>query len=98
MVNWILYIIFQLLLTVYNIYVTNKISTLLLANGVMFIASVIGLIAFTLLYYYIVSSDAETLLVGVAGVQIGTIFIVILTLISLLVRIIQIRINKKLEN
>ncbi len=55
----------------------------------MFAASVIGLKASNLLYYYNISSDDETILVGLAGIQIGAIYIGILTLIAVLIRIIN---------
>lgn len=55
----------------------------------MFVASVIGLKASNLLYYYNVSSDDETILVGLAGIQSGAIYIGILTLTALTIRIIN---------
>lgn len=90
LLNWLFYMVFQLSLTLYNYRAMKRFVSFLMIQGVMSAASVIGLKVSNLLYYYHISPDAETLLVGNAGIWLGIIYIGTLTIIALVIRILNI--------
>ena len=67
----------------------KKMLSFLSLNLVMLISSISSLQIQTNLYYNNVSSDSETLAVGSFGVMISFLFILLMTLISVVCRIVK---------
>ena len=79
----------QFLINLYNYNYMKKMLSFLSLNLVMLISSISSLQIQTNLYYNNVSSDSETLAVGSFGVMISFLFILLMTLISVVCRIVK---------
>ena len=83
---WPLFIILQILLTGLNYGVADRKLAVLFFSANLFVSTIIANLLATHLYYTLISSDDETLIVGYAGGWIGAIFVLVLSLISLMVK------------
>ena len=89
-----MYPILQFLINGLNYKWTNKVISYLFLNIAMFISSIASIEIITHLYYNNISSDNGTLAVGGFAVIVGVVFMVLMTLISIIYRNI---INKNLK-
>ena len=80
---WPFFIISQIILTCINYGVADGKSDVLFLSAQLLISTIIANWLYTHLYYTLISSDDETLIVGYVGGWIGVIFVVVLSLISL---------------
>lgn len=80
---WPLFIILQIILTCINYGVSDRKSDVLFLSSQLLISTIIANLLLTHLYYALISSDDETLIVGYAGGRVGVIFVLVLSLISL---------------
>ena len=85
-VEWLLYIMLQIVLIVLNYALSNKRLELSFFNVNLFISTILANALSTYLYYHNVSSDSETPAVGELGVIVGAIFVFVLSLISILLK------------
>ena len=83
---WPLFIIMQILLVSLNYSTAKGILGVLFLNANLTVSTIIANWLFTHLYYTLISSDSETLIVGYVGGEIGTIFVLVLSLISVLIK------------
>lgn len=81
--------ILQILINLLNYKWTKKVISYLFLNILMLISSITSIEISTQLYYNNISSDTETLAVGSFAVMVGVVFILIMTLISIICRIIS---------
>lgn len=83
---WPLFIILQIILTCINYGVADRKSDVLFLSSQLLISTIIANWLSTRLYYTLISPDGETLIVGYAGGEVGIIFVLVLSLISLVVK------------
>ena len=81
----IIFLLCQLALVVANYFVSQKIWQLALLSVHLLISTIIANMASVQLYYQFVSSDSETLLVGRIELQIGIIFVIIISVIAIII-------------
>lgn len=81
---WSIYITVQILLTVLNYIFSSKKSELIFYSVNLVISTILANALSTYLYYCNISSDLETLAVGELGLIVGVIFVVIMSLVSVL--------------
>ena len=86
-VVWMLFIMSQIGLVVLNYKATDKISIVTFLSINLLASTIIANKLATYLYYTNVSSDGETLIVGNVGLWVGVIFVVILSLLSILLKV-----------
>lgn len=79
----------QFLINLYNYNYTEKIPSFLSLNLVMLISSISSLKINNNLYYNNISSDTETLAVGSLEVLVSFLFVLLMTLISVVCRIVK---------
>ena len=79
----------QFLLNILNYKWTKRILSFVILNSAMLISNVASIEIITKLYYNNISSDTETLAVGNFAMVIGIVFIVVMTLISIVCRIVS---------
>lgn len=79
----------QFLLNILNYKWTKRILSFVILNSAMLISNVASIEIITKLYYNNISSDTETLAVGNFTMVIGIVFIVVMTLISIVCRIVS---------
>ena len=84
----------QFLLNILNYKWTKRILSFVILNSAMLISSVANIEIITKLYYNNISSDTETLAVGNFTVLVGIVFIIAMTLISIVCRIVSTNINQ----
>ena len=85
----------QILLNILNYDCTKKLLSFVFLNIAMLISSVAGHEVTTRLYYNNISSDSETLAVGEFAVLVCIVFIAIMTLISVICKIVSKRTKDK---
>ncbi len=81
--------ILQIIINSINYRLTTKVISFVFLNMAMLISSIANTLISTKLYYANVSSDSETLLVGYSFAQIAFVFITLMTLISIVCRIVS---------
>ena len=86
--------ILQILINSLNYKWANKVISYLFLNITMLFSSIASLEIMTKLYYNNISSDTETLAVGNFAVLVGIVFIILMTLISIVCQIISKKLNK----
>lgn len=86
LLEWSIYITVQILLTVFNHILSSKKTELIFYSANLVISTILANALATYLYYRNISSDSETLLVGELGLIVGVIFVVILSLVSMLIK------------
>lgn len=84
----------QFLINTVNYKWTNKILPFVFLNSAMLISTINGIEIIIKLYYNNISSDTETLAVGNFAVWVGIVFIIVMTLISIVCRIISEKSNQ----
>lgn len=87
----------QLVLTCTNFSYSINWKQLFLLELHLWIASISGIIASTWLYYHLISSDSETIMVGIAECQIDTIYVTVLGILAVGVKLIFILTCQKKE-
>ncbi|MBE7032536.1 MAG: hypothetical protein E7401_06200 [Ruminococcaceae bacterium] len=85
----IMFFILQILINSLNYKWTNKITSYLFLNSVMLISSITSNKIITQLYYTNVSSDNGTLAVGDFEIKFTLAFILLMTLIGIVLRIVS---------
>ena len=86
-VDWSLFIISQILLVTLNHKITKSKLALLFLHVNLLVSTIVANWLSTHLYYTNISSDDETLLVGIWGLKVGAIFVILMSTFSLLIRI-----------
>lgn len=81
--------ILQILINWLNYTWTNKVISYLFLNIAMFISSIASIEISIQLYYNNISSDTGTLAVGNFAIIVGVVFMVLMTLMSIICRIIS---------
>lgn len=76
----------QVLINLVNYKLTKKIVSFIALNSAMMISTICSIWIITKLYYNNISSDVLTLAVGNFAVLVGIVFIVVITLISVVCR------------
>ena len=89
-----MFLILQFLINLLNYKWTDKVISYLFLNLVMLISSISSIEIITYLYYTNISSDTETLAVGSFAVQVCVAFILLITLIGIVCRIVDKNLNK----
>ena len=84
----------QFLINTVNYKWTKKILSFVILNSAMFISTINSIEIITKLYYNNISSDTETLAVGHFAVLVGIVFIIALTLISIVCRLVSTKLNQ----
>lgn len=84
--DWPIYITGQILLTVLNYTLSSKKSELIFYSVNLVISTILANALSTYLYYCNISSDYATPAVGVLGLIVGVIFVIILSLVSVLTK------------
>lgn len=85
-VEWPLYIVLQVLLVILNFIIANKRSMLIFFNINLLISTVIANKLSVYLYYTNISSDGMTLTIGDLGLIVGVVFVLIISLVSVLLK------------
>lgn len=83
---WPLFIIMQILLVSLNYSTANGKLGVLFLNANLLVSTIAANWLFVYLYYTLISSDSETVIVGYVGGEIGAIFVLVLSLISVLIK------------
>ena len=91
----IFYLFCQPALVVANYLVSQKIWQLALLSVHLLISTIIANMSSVQLYYQFVSSDSETLLVGKIAVQIGIVYVVIISVIAIIIASLEKLNNRK---
>ena len=84
----------QFLINIVNYKWTKKIVSFVILNLAMLVSSVANIEITTKLYYNNISSDTETLAVGNFAGLVGVVFIIAMTLISIVCRIVSKKLNQ----
>ena len=87
--NFIMFLMLKILINLLNYKWTNKILSYLFLNLSMLISSVTSSKIITHLYYNNISSDNGTLAVGDFEVKFAFVFILLMTIISIICRIVS---------
>ena len=85
--------VIQILLNEQNYKWTKKILSFVILNSAMLVSSVASIKINTWLYYNHISSDTETLAVGSFSVQVCVVLVMLMTLISMICRILSKKTN-----
>lgn len=83
---WPVFIVFQIILTIINYKAADKVSTLFVFNANLLISTLAAHLLSNKLYYYTISSDSDTKLLGLLGLIAGEVFVFLLSLISILLK------------
>ena len=86
--------VLQFLINIVNYKWTKKILPFVILNSAMFISTINSIEIITKLYYSKISSDTETLAVGNFAVWLGIVFIIAMTLITVVCRIVSKKLNQ----
>ena len=81
-----------------NFYFSQKVWQLSLLSVHLLISTIIANMASTQLFYTFISSDPETLLVGQLEVQVGIVYVAVLSAIAIIVKSVKIVYNKRKHN
>ncbi len=81
--------ILQIIINSTNYRLTTKVISFVFLNMAMLISSIVSILISTQLYYTNISSDSGTLSVGYSFAQIAFVFVVLMTLISIVCRIVS---------
>lgn len=84
---WSLFITSQILLVTSNHKITKNKLALLFLHVNLLVSTIVANWLSTHLYYTNISSDDETLLVGILGLKVGAVFVILMSTFSLLIRI-----------
>lgn len=91
---FMMFLMLQILINLLNYKWTNKVISYLFLNTAMLISSIASIEIITQLYYNDISPDPGTLAVGNFAVIVGVVFVLLMTLISIICRIAAKRLNK----
>lgn len=83
---WSLFIISQILLVTSNHKITKNKLALLFLHVNLLVSTIVANWLSTHLYYTNISSDDETLLVGIWGLKVGAVFVILMSTFSLLIK------------
>lgn len=90
---WPVFIILQILIVILNHKIADSKSMLLILHANLLISTFAANWLSARLYYMNISSDAETLIAGMATISVGVLFIILLSAISLLIRYFTVKRN-----
>lgn len=86
--------VLQFLINIVNYKWTKKILPFVILNSAMLISTINSIEIIIKLYYSNISSDTETLAVGNFAVLVGIVFIIVMTLITVVCRIVSKKLNQ----
>ncbi len=85
----IFFLLCQPALVVANYYVSKKIWQLVLLSVHLLISTIIANMASVQMYYQFISSDSETLLVGQIAVQIGIVYVAVISALAIIIKLLK---------
>ncbi|MBO5221720.1 MAG: hypothetical protein J6C26_05355 [Clostridia bacterium] len=83
---WMIFFMLQLFLTALNFNIARSKKSLAVWSTHLLISTITANLASTLLYYNIISSDSMSMALGLGATIFGTIFVLILSTISIIIK------------